>query len=85
VGRLSGLGMRRGSLVALSSPPDLPPTFRRGAIWSPGFLPLLAGRLAAAGFRAAGDGASAWNGPWQQWHGDLLAGGRGEVFHRPAR
>lgn len=87
VGPRSGMGMRRGSLVALSSPPELPPTFRRGATWSPGFLPLLAGRLAAAGFRgaAAGDGASAWGGPWQQWHGDLLAGGRGEVFHRPAR
>jgi len=87
VGPRSGMGMRRGSLVALSSQPELPPAFRRGAIWSPGFLPLLAGRLAAAGFRgaSAGDGASAWGGAWQQWHGDLLAGGRGEVFHRPAR
>jgi formylmethanofuran dehydrogenase subunit C len=94
VGRRCGTGMRRGSFVALSSQPDLPPTFRRGATWSPGFLPLLAGRLAAAGFRdaAAGNGAPApsgassgsWSGAWQQWHGDVLAGGRGEVFHRPA-
>jgi hypothetical protein len=55
---------------------------------------LTAGRLAAAGFRdaAAGKGAPApsgassgsWSGAWQQWHGDMLTGGRGEIFHRPA-
>ena len=83
VGRHAGLGMRRGSLVAVSSIPEMPPTFSRGAAWSPGVLPLLAGRLARAGLRAAaaraaGDGG----GTWQQWHGDLLAGGRGEIFHR---
>ena len=83
VGRRSGMGMRRGSLIALSEVPEVPPTFSRGAAWSPTILPLLAGRLARAGFHAtAGRPADAFGGIWQQWHGDLLAGGRGEIFHR---
>jgi len=85
VGRRAGIGMRRGSVIALSAVPELPPTFSRGAAWSPGVLPLLAGRLSRAGFRtAAGLTVDACDGLWQQWHGDLLAGGRGEVFHRLA-
>ncbi len=83
VGSRSGMGMRRGSLIALSEMPEVPPTFSRGAAWSPTILPLLAGRLARAGFRAtAGLPANAFGGIWQHWHGDLLAGGRGEIFHR---
>ena len=83
VGRRPGMGMRRGSLIALSSVPDVPPTFSVGAAWSPTILPLLAGRLARAGFRAtAGRPADAFGGVRQQWHGDLLTGGRGEIFHR---
>jgi formylmethanofuran dehydrogenase subunit C len=83
VGPRPGMGMRRGSLIALSAVPDVPPTFSRGAAWSPSVLPLLAGRLARAGFRAtAGRPADAFGGVWQQWHGDQLAGGRGEIFHR---
>jgi formylmethanofuran dehydrogenase subunit C len=83
VGRRPGMGMRRGSFIALSAVPEVPPTFSRGASWSPTILPLLAGRLARAGFRAtAGRPADAFGGVWQHWHGDLLAGGRGEIFHR---
>ena len=83
VGPRPGMGMRRGSLMALSAMPDVPPTFSVGAAWSPSVLPLLATRLARAGFRAtAGRPADAFGGVWQQWHGDLLAGGRGEIFHR---
>ena len=83
VGPRPGMGMRRGSLIALSAMPDVPPTFSVGAAWSPTVLPLLAARLARAGFRAtAGRPADAFGGVWQQWHGDLLAGGRGEIFHR---
>jgi len=83
VGPRPGMGMRRGSLIALSAMPEVPPTFSRGAAWSPSILPLLAGRLSRAGFRAtAGRPADAFGGVWQQWHGDLLAGGRGEIFHR---
>ena len=86
VGRRSGSGMRRGSLVALSSVPEVPATFCRGAAWSPTVLPLLAARLARAGFRATrGLAPDAFGGVWQHWHGDLLSGGRGEIFHRPAR
>jgi formylmethanofuran dehydrogenase subunit C len=80
IGADAGVGMRRGSLVALG--PCLPPVegFRRGAVWSPGFLPLVLRRLDAAGFAPAGD---AWQGPWQHWHGDVLTGRRGEILHRP--
>lgn len=77
VGRHSALGMRRGSLVALSGPADVPPNFRRGAAWHPAFLPLLLRRLERSGFRAA---AALHRGPWRQWHGDGLGGGRGEWF-----
>jgi formylmethanofuran dehydrogenase subunit C len=68
-------GMRRGSLVALRSAPRLPATFAPGAAWNPAFLPLLLRRLAAAGLATA-----APRGAWRQWHGDLLTGGRGEVW-----
>lgn len=83
VGPRSGMGMRRGSLVALAGVPPVPPTFARGAAWSPNVLPLLVGRLSRAGFRPAGGPEVArCGGVWQQWHGDLLSGGRGEIFHR---
>ncbi|MFM8292028.1 MAG: formylmethanofuran dehydrogenase subunit C [Planctomycetia bacterium] len=75
VGRLPAAGMRRGSLVALAGPAGLPATFTRGAAWHPAFLPLLLRRLARTGFAAAAPA-----GPWRQWHGDLVAGGRGEVW-----
>lgn len=82
VGRRAGMGMRRGSLIAVAAAPEVPPTFALGATWSPTILPLLAGRLARAGFRAAAERPAAFGGIWQQWHGDLLTGGRGEIFHR---
>jgi len=82
--RLAGLGIRRGSVILLAaagaeeSPAWLPPNFRRGTVWSPAFLPLLARHLYAVGFAAAA--AHDWRGPWQQWHGDGLCGGRGEIL-----
>jgi formylmethanofuran dehydrogenase subunit C len=82
VGPQAGLGMRRGSLIAASTLPPVPPLFRRGALWRPTFLPLLAAGLRRAGFRAIGSLGDAFSRPWQQWHGDPLAGGRGEIFHR---
>lgn len=83
VGAHSGSGMRRGSLVAAGPAFDPPPTFRRGAVWSPTFLPFLATRLEAAGVHRGGPPWSAVRtGSWQHWHGDLLAGGRGEIFVR---
>lgn len=79
VGRGSGMGMCRGSLIAVSSRPPIPATFAKGSAWSPAFVPLLADRLAKAGLSLATPGRL--RGPWRQWHGDLLAGGRGEILH----
>ncbi|MFM9059354.1 MAG: formylmethanofuran dehydrogenase subunit C [Planctomycetaceae bacterium] len=73
-----GLGMRRGTIVAPGGVSALPATFARGCRWSPPLLPLLLRRLVRAGFAPA---PAAPAGPWRQWHGDLLAGGRGELFH----
>jgi formylmethanofuran dehydrogenase subunit C len=95
VGRHAGLGMRRGSLVFLApgTPPEpdtkaagtawLPPGFTAGRTWSPAFLPLLLRRLERSGWApAAAVFAGGWPGAgWKQWHGDVLAGGRGEIFY----
>jgi formylmethanofuran dehydrogenase subunit C len=78
VGPQPGLGMRRGTMLALGAAPVPPATFARGARWSPPLLPLLLRRLDRAGFAPA---RAAPGGPWRQWHGDLLAGGRGEMLH----
>lgn len=77
IGPQPGLGMRRGTLLALGAAPTPPVTFARGVAWSPPLLPLLLRRLERAGFAQAGTVSA---GPWRQWHGDLLAGGRGELF-----
>jgi len=84
VGPHAAGGMRRGSLVAAGGRFEPPATFRRGAIWMPTFLHLLASRLDAAGFQP-GDGSAraVLAGPWEHWHGDLITGGRGEIFLRP--
>ena len=76
VGPHPGLGMSRGSIVALGMLPALPPTFVAGAVWQPPFLAVLLRRLARAGFPAGRPIV----GPWRQWHGDSLAGGRGEIL-----
>lgn len=75
----AGLGMRRGSILALAAPPSLGYGFTRGATWRPPVLAMLLRRLATAGFVPAvkTDPAGRF---WEQWHGDRLAGGRGEVF-----
>ncbi|MEI6238870.1 MAG: formylmethanofuran dehydrogenase subunit C [Planctomycetia bacterium] len=86
VGPEAGHGMQRGSLVAAGPRFQPPVTFRHGAVWVPAFLPLLAGRLDEAGFRPGGTSIRAMlGGPWEQWHGDLVTGGRGEIFLRSTR
>ena len=82
IGENPCLGMKRGTLIALASIPALSPTFQRGSVWSPTFMPLLANRLARAHFQPAKSAGDLCQGKWQQWHGDTLYGGRGEVFHR---
>jgi formylmethanofuran dehydrogenase subunit C len=79
IGPQPGLAMRRGSVIAVTARPDVPATFRLGAIWRPAFLPLLLRRLVTAGYAPASVGLAV--GPWRQWHGDPLAGGRGEILH----
>jgi formylmethanofuran dehydrogenase subunit C len=76
-GRQAGLGMRRGSLVFLTDCPAMPAGFRRGVAWLPPYLGLLFGRLSRAGFQPSSTLAARW----RQWHGDVLDGGRGEIFH----
>jgi len=77
VGPHAGLGMRRGSLLALAARPAIPATFHRGRLWMPAFIGLLLARLRRAGFRPT----LPLPGRFRQWHGDLLAGGRGEILH----
>jgi formylmethanofuran dehydrogenase subunit C len=72
-----GLGMRRGSLVFLAEQPLPPASFRRGTAWTPPFVAILIRRLARAGFQPAAPLPSRW----RQWHGDVLAGGKGEILH----
>lgn len=76
-GRHPGLGMRRGSLVFLADRPAVPACFGRGTALPPSYLGLLIHRLERAGVRPASPLPSRW----RQWHGDLLEGGRGEIFH----
>ncbi|MBM4013057.1 MAG: formylmethanofuran dehydrogenase subunit C [Planctomycetes bacterium] len=79
LGGHAGLGLRRGSVIALGDRPAPPATFRRGAAWRPAFLPLLLSWLVHAGFAPA---AAALRVPsWRQWHGDSLCGCRGELLH----
>lgn len=82
LGPQAGLGMRRGSLIAATTRPEIPPLFRRGALWLPTFLPLLAASLRRAGWQTVRSLGDAFGQPWQQWHGDPLAGGRGEILYR---
>lgn len=77
VGAHAGLGMQRGSLVALADRPAIPATFCPGRAWLPPFLAVLLARLERAGFRPT----TPWPHRFRQWHGDLLAGGRGEILH----
>lgn len=79
----AGLGMRRGSVIAAGTAGDPGPNFLRGALWSPTVLRLLARRLEELRFAPAlaADGAFL-AGPWRQWHGDSLTGGRGELLTR---
>lgn len=79
LGPQPGLGMRRGSVLCLTDRPAPAATFRRGSTWRPTFIPLLLQWLRTCGFGPA-DAALAVP-AWRQWHGDALAGGRGELLH----
>ena len=81
----TGLGMRRGSIVLLGTKrfgceasTFIPPTFLQGSSWRPSFVALLGKYLLSTGFSVAQK--TTWNDLWQQWHGDSLAGCRGEIL-----
>lgn len=76
IGPHPGLGMCRGSVVALTDQPAVPATFQRGRAWTPPFLGVLLENLARTGFRPV----YARPARWQQWHGDLVTGCRGEIL-----
>jgi formylmethanofuran dehydrogenase subunit C len=77
VGPGAGLGMVRGSLVALTDRPAIPATFRAGRAWLPPFVAVIGAHLQKTGFQTAAPRPPRF----RQWHGDLLAGGRGEILH----
>lgn len=71
-----GAGMRRGTIALMGPAPELLPTFRYACHYQPSALSILLGDLAALEVRGA----------WELkrevglFNGDLLEGGRGEVW-----
>lgn len=77
-GNHPGLEMKRGTLCLFGkNRPQLPPTFRYGCDASPQALSLMLGYLKQQGFEFS---ASIKVDSIAIHHGDLLRGGRGEVF-----
>lgn len=75
-----GAGMRRGSLVLFGNrPPELLPTFRPAGVCRPAFPPLYFRALERRGMAIA---PQLWDSDYALYHGDLLAGGRGEIVFR---
>jgi len=80
----AGTRMRRGSIVALGPHPGPGPTFLPGGRWHPTVFGVLSRHLAAVGFGPLRRGPESLSHPFRQWHGDTLAGGRGELLLRTA-
>jgi formylmethanofuran dehydrogenase subunit C len=77
-----GAGMRRGTICVLgATPPPLLPTFRYGCTSRPAVVALLLRQARARGL-AVDEGLM--SAELDQYHGDLVALGRGEIFVRPA-
>lgn len=72
-----GAGMTRGTIGLLGTPVEMLPTFRAGVTFRPPMLPMLFQRLKAGGF-AIPESFDA--DALRIYHGDLLEGGRGEIF-----
>ncbi|HWB09520.1 MAG TPA: formylmethanofuran dehydrogenase subunit C [Pirellulales bacterium] len=72
-------GMRRGSLVLLGDKPTLLPTFRPAGYGRPVFSRVYLLHLRGRGFAVPDELLKA---DYALYHGDLLAGGRGEVLIR---
>lgn len=78
----AGAGMRRGTLLACRQPRELLPTFTRGSHFRPQFVALYWRWLARRGFSVPDDAATA---DYEIYHGDRLAGGRGEILVQVTR
>ena len=77
-----GAGMRRGSIVALGSQqqhPELLSTFRYDCDYHPQFLAIYLHHLQSSGFTPD---ATALNGRYRRYSGDLVALGKGEILLR---
>lgn len=75
-----GAGMRRGTLALLGpDPPAVLPSFRYACRCQPAAMRLLVRHLAQIGFSVPDDLLDA---SYSMYHGDLLEGGRGEIFMR---
>ncbi len=80
VGRECGAGMKRGTIVVGGPPPAWPPGVRFSCEYSPAYLGVLAKQLAVLGLPVAD-----FAGRVVRCHrGDLLHGGRGELWHLAA-
>ncbi len=77
-----GVGMRRGSIIALASGPPQLPGFARDGLVEPVWLRLLAGRLRELHFPDASH-PSFLPPVMSSWSGDHLELGKGEILVRP--
>ncbi len=80
VGIRHGAGMRRGTLAFFGDhPPELLPSFRKACRFRPEMLTLVFRQLRLHGFPLPENFSSAMI---DLYHGDLIAGGRGEILIR---
>ena len=77
VGRDCGTGMKRGTIVVGGPEPALPPGVRFSCEFAPAYLGVLAKELAEVGLSWPGLATATA----RCYRGDLLHGGRGEVWH----
>jgi formylmethanofuran dehydrogenase subunit C len=73
----AGANMVRGSVILLTPPEEMPPTFRYDYTGQPPFWPLLHASLSQAGWSATEAVAAA---EFKRYSGDFNEGGRGELL-----
>jgi formylmethanofuran dehydrogenase subunit C len=77
-GNRPGANMKRGTIAFFSrTPPQVLPTFRRGAALEPSFMNVLLRTLHRRGFLIEAQSLGA---KFEHFSGDMLEGGRGEVL-----
>ena len=77
-----GAGMRRGTIALLGKkPPQVLPSFRYASTYQPQSVKLMLRTLANKGFSVESDLMSC---EYDQYHGDLVSIGRGEILFRHA-